>query len=183
MKTYQIKVLGPQFGESVMFVEALSEIFRLIPKRSALVPPDEEETVVIPDYEGRRIAVSATVPALLHKKLSYQKHLQESDGIIYMLTASRQADYMNREDFPVFVSVLQEKYLHIPVVVLINDMWCGRNGELPSDSDILPYLVSGSPLLKTKIGTLGNNQPHCFIGLQEALRCIIDMIEKKRVSH
>jgi hypothetical protein len=127
-------------------------------------------TTIIPSYRGVRLCLTGAIHALLYKDKVYPRLLADCDAILYVLSAAKTNDFANKEDFDIFYLSYQVVCPQKPVITLLNDMWCGKRSlELFAPTEIGGYLISGSPIIETKLGR----------GCNEESFAVLDMLLEK----
>jgi len=168
MRQLSIKVCGPQFGEPGLFTGALQRLTGAELQLKTLGEADEVLEAVLPDFSGSIVTVSAVKQPLFFAERSYAMHIADADGIIYLLAGARSFSWLNDQDFELFYRLYKQQAEPIPVVVLLNDMWCGGfSGDLLSLEDVSSFAKFGLPVVRTQIGH------GCQEGLWEALETVL----------
>lgn len=171
MMSYDVSVIGPRMGDPHIVVNALADLFRSPKNITEIYSPDRIIRSSISDYKGVTINLTGVIPVLLHKEEVYRQCLLSADVILYVLTASRALEHINREDFEVFSRLYFNNTLKKPVVVALNDFWCGNaKPGLFSPSEVERYIVSGAPIVQTKLGA------QCCEGGFEVLDVLLEQV-------
>jgi len=157
MKSYEIRVCGPQLAEPRFFLEWFEETLKLDLK----LVGEEADTdcalqIIIPEYRGCRLIVSAMRVPYLQVRHSMETFMQNADGFIYMITVRRTDT--NKQYSDAFKEIYYKYGNDVPVITLFNDMWCGRRASeqnaMISFDEAKAFALPKSVLLETRLGQM-----------------------------